>query len=89
MCANSFSMKSIMYHYVRSYDKAFPFYNYLNKTEFAKQVKKFEKIGLINNYNQLFKPSKKILFSFDDGLKDHIFTAEMLKKSKVKKGSAV
>tara|TARA_B100001250_G_scaffold411640_1_gene440780 strand:- start:3664 stop:4554 length:891 start_codon:yes stop_codon:yes gene_type:complete len=73
-------MKSIMYHYVRDFNKQFPYSNVLHTEKFIKQIKKFLKIGLIANYEELLIPSKKIIPTFDDGFKDHIYTAELLKK---------
>ena len=73
-------MKCIMYHYVRNHNKEFPFYNIIPKKKFINQLEKFSKIGLVKNYEELLTPSKKILLTFDDGFKDHIFTAELLRK---------
>ena len=73
-------MKSIMYHYVRNKSSLFPNYNTLKKKDYINQIKKFSKIGLINSYEELFISSNKFLPTFDDGFKDHIFAAEVLKK---------
>ena len=73
-------MKSIMYHYIRNKDNLFPYYNFLKKKNYVNQIKKFSKLGLINSYEELFIPSNKYLPTFDDGFKDHIFAAEILKK---------
>ena len=73
-------MKSIMYHYIRNKSKLFPNYNILEKKNYINQIKKFSKIGLINSYKELFISSNKFLTTFDDGFKDHIFAAEVLKK---------
>lgn len=73
-------MKSIMYHYVRNKNKLFPNYNILKKKDYIKQIKKFSKIGLINSYEEIFISSDKFLPTFDDGFKDHIYAAEVLKK---------
>ena len=43
-------------------------------------ISPFSKTGLINSYDQLFFNSKRFLPTFDDGFKDHIFAAEILKK---------
>ena len=74
-------MKSIMYHYVRNKSKLFPNYNVLEKKDYINQIKKFSKTGLINSYEELFISSDKFLLTFDDGFKDHIFAAEVLKKN--------
>ena len=73
-------MKSIMYHYIRNKSKLFPNYNILEKKNYTNQIKKFSEKGLINSYNELFISSDKFLPTFDDGFKDHIFAAEVLKK---------
>ena len=73
-------MKSIMYHYIRNKSKSFPNYNILEKKDYINQIKKFSKTGFINSYEELFTSSDKFLPTFDDGLKDHIFAAEVLKK---------
>tara|TARA_Y100000591_G_C21803981_1_gene683713 strand:- start:435 stop:1280 length:846 start_codon:yes stop_codon:yes gene_type:complete len=59
----------------------FPNYNILEKKDYINQIKKFSRIGLINSYDELFIPSNKFLPTFDDGFKDHIFAAEVLKKN--------
>ena len=74
-------MKSIMYHYIRNKSKLFPNFNILEKKDYNNQIKKFSKIGLINSYEELFISSDKFLPTFDDGFKDHIFAAEVLKKN--------
>jgi len=73
-------MKSIMYHYVRNKNDMFPYYNILTKADFRRQLKDFSKVGFISNYNELFFNSNKYLLTFDDGFKDHIYAAELLKK---------
>ena len=69
-----------MYHYIRSKNKLFPYSNILKKNDYNNQVKKFSKIGLINSYQEIFSDSNKYLLTFDDGFKDHIYAAEILKK---------
>tara|TARA_X000000950_G_C13917002_1_gene661523 strand:- start:1818 stop:2705 length:888 start_codon:yes stop_codon:yes gene_type:complete len=73
-------MKAVMYHYVRNYQKEFPFYNFLPKKNFEKQIKNFSNKGLISTYREIFEINDKYLVTFDDGLKDHIYAAEILKK---------
>ena len=73
-------MKSVMYHYIRNKNKLLPNYNILKKKDYINQIKKFSKFGLINSYKELFISSDKFLPTFDDGFKDHIFAAEVLKK---------
>jgi len=74
-------MKSIMYHYIRNKNDLFPNYNILTKNEYLKQINKFSKDGLINSYTELFEKNNKYLLTFDDGFKDHIYAAEILKKN--------
>lgn len=70
-----------MYHYIRNKSKLFPNYDILEKKDYINQIKNFEKKnGLINSYEELFISSDKFLPTFDDGFKDHIFAAEVLKK---------
>ena len=69
-----------MYHYIRSKNKLFPYYNILKKEDYINQIKKFFKTGLINSYEDLFLDNNKYLPTFDDGFKDHIYAAEILKK---------
>ena len=43
-------MKIITYHYIRSFDKKYPYFNFLDKKLFNKQLKFFEKkYGIIKN----------------------------------------
>ena len=73
-------MKCVTYHYIRNKSKVFPYYNSITKKKFKQQLKSFNKYGLINNYDELFLESDKYLLTFDDGFKDHIYAAELLKK---------
>jgi peptidoglycan/xylan/chitin deacetylase (PgdA/CDA1 family) len=73
-------MKSIMYHYIRNKNKLFPYYNILEKNDYIKQIKKFSKTGLISSQEELFLDNDKYLPTFDDGIKDHIYAAEILRK---------
>ena len=71
-----------MYHYVRSYNKAFPNYNFISKKKFKDQISFFSKAGIISHQSEIFSSNNKYLLTFDDGLKDHIWVAEELKKKK-------
>ena len=74
-------MKTIMYHYIRDNDSRSPYFNNLTKTAYLQQIKIFEKkYGIIKNSDDLLKQNKKILLTFDDGLKDHFFAAKVLSK---------
>ena len=67
--------KVIMYHYVRNYSSKLPYFNFLHKKSFYKQLKflkrKFNFFVLNDNLHKL-RYSKKILLTFDDGLKEHL-----------------
>ena len=70
-----------MYHYIRDYNKAYPYFNNLSKDEFKRQLIKFNKeYGIIENISELSKKNKKVLLTFDDGFKDHFFAAKELSK---------
>ena len=69
-----------MYHYIRNKNKFFPYSNILEKIDYNNQLKKFSKTGLVNSYQEIFFDSSKYLLTFDDGFKDHIYAAEILKK---------
>tara|TARA_B100001250_G_scaffold149451_1_gene128052 strand:- start:50310 stop:51248 length:939 start_codon:yes stop_codon:yes gene_type:complete len=73
-------MKAIMYHYVRPFNKEYPFLKNLDLYDFKKQLDYFEKkYGIINREEFLFyfkngdvKNIKKgIVLTFDDGLSCH------------------
>ena len=70
-----------MYHYIRDIDKKYPYLNILNKKIFLSQIKKFLKLGIIKSYDEIFVNNSKFLLTFDDGLKDHLYAAEILKKN--------
>lgn len=74
------SMKFVMYHYIRKYNSQYPYFNYLEKKTFNKQINYFKKIGLAENEVEIQNNKKKFILTFDDGLKDHIYAAETLKK---------
>ncbi|WP_440915342.1 polysaccharide deacetylase family protein [Candidatus Pelagibacter sp.] len=69
-----------MYHYIRDFNNEFPYFNFLSQEKFNKQVEMFNKFSLVKDHQDIFKENKKILLTFDDGLKDHIMAAETLKK---------
>jgi peptidoglycan/xylan/chitin deacetylase (PgdA/CDA1 family) len=73
-------MKAIMYHYIRNKRKDFPYSNILTINDFKNQVNEFNNIGLIKKYDELFIPNNKIICTFDDGFKDNLYAAEILKK---------
>ena len=69
-----------MYHYIRDKNKLFPYSNILTKKNFDKQLNFFDNSGLISDHKELILRSNKYLLTFDDGFKDHIYAAELLKK---------
>ena len=74
-------MKVITYHYIKSFNKKYPFSNFLDKKKFKKQLAYFEKkFGIIKNENEIFEKNNKVLLTFDDGFKDHLYAAKILKK---------
>ena len=74
-------MKIITYHYIRSFDQKYPYFNFLDKKLFSKQLNFFEKkYGIIKNENEILEKNNKILLTFDDGLKDHMYVAKQLSK---------
>ena len=74
-------MKIITYHYIKSFNNRYPFFNFLDKKKFEKQLKFFEKkFGIIKNENEIYKKNNKVLLTFDDGFKDHLYAAKLLKK---------
>ena len=76
-------MKIITYHYIRDYSREFPYFNSLYKKKFLKQLDYFEKkFGIIKNENEIYKKNNKVLLTFDDGLKEHLYAAKELAKRK-------
>ena len=76
-------MKIITYHYIRDFSKEYPYFNSLYKKKFLKQLDYFEKkFGIIENEDEIYKKNNKILLTFDDGLKEHLFVAKELAKRK-------
>ena len=74
-------MKVITYHYIKSFNKKYPYSNFLDKKKFKKQLISFEKeFGLIKNEDEIFEKNNKILLTFDDGFKDHLYAAKILKE---------
>ena len=74
-------MKAIMYHYIRNKSKEFSNLNILKKKEFLRQINLFGYNNLINREEDFFTYKKnKIILTFDDGFKDHIYVAETLNK---------
>lgn len=68
-----------MFHYIRSYSRKFPYFNFYNKKKFINQISK-HKNKIIKNKEEVLEFNNQILLTFDDGLKDHYFAAQELKK---------
>ena len=76
-------MKAIMYHYIRNFSREFPNYNFLEKKKFLNQVDFFSREKIISTNNEIRSNREGNILTFDDGLKDHIWAAEELKKRKL------
>ncbi len=78
----------VMYHYIRKYDKKIKNLNFLHQNSFLKQLNYFNNnfkfYKLSENIEQLSYNKKKILLTFDDGLKEHLQVAKWLKKKNIK-----
>ena len=78
----------VMYHYIRKYDKKIKNLNFLHQNSFLKQLdyfnKNFKFYKLSENIEQLDNNKKKILLTFDDGLKEHLQVAKWLEKKNIK-----
>lgn len=81
-------MKSIMYHYVKNYEPEMKYFNFLEVKNFIKQINFFLNNYEIINAHDLFKinkaAKKKLILTFDDGLKCHYeYVMPILKKYKI------
>jgi len=74
-------MKLIMYHYLKSRGKSYPNFRFLKKSVFLDQIKKF-KSSFLSHKREFNLNSNKIVFTFDDGLKEHLYACNQLKKVK-------
>ena len=72
-----------MYHYIRDYSSEYPNFNFLGKAKYIDQVENFQKVGIIENEYDLYNFNEKYILTFDDGFKDHVLAAEVLKKKGV------
>ena len=78
--------KVIMYHYIKSFDKNFPFLNFLHIDSFKKQIKYLtSKKKFIKSESDIKKLYFKnnYLLTFDDGFKEHLNVAKFLKKKNI------
>jgi len=75
-----------MYHYIRKFNDAWPYFNFLNFEDFKKQNEHlgkrndFIKVG--DNLNQNYNKNQ-FLLTFDDGLKEHLKVAKYLKQKNI------
>jgi peptidoglycan/xylan/chitin deacetylase (PgdA/CDA1 family) len=78
--------KVIMYHYVRSFNKLFPYFNFLHLNDFKKQNNFFSKknsfVKINDNLDEKLNQNH-FLLTFDDGLKEHLKIAKYLKKKNI------
>ena len=75
-------MKIVMFHYVRNFKKNLKYFNFFENKKFDKLINKHKK-KIIKNENEIIKNSKKVLLTFDDGLKDHFHVAKKLYREKL------
>jgi len=88
-------MKALMYHYVRKFDLNFPYSKHKEIEVFAKEIKNLISLGYkfknvteaINSLKKDEDLNKVILLTFDDGLKDHLDAAKILKHLGIPKGT--
>ena len=76
-------MRAIMYHYIRNFNREFPNYNFLERKKFLNQVDFFSREKIISTNDEIRSNREGNILTFDDGLKDHIWAAEELKKRKL------
>ena len=78
--------KVVMYHYIRSFDKSLPYFNFLHFNDFKKQINYLEKkksfFNISDDLNKNYYKNK-FLLTFDDGLKEHLNVAKYLKKKNI------
>ena len=77
-------LENYYFHYIRKYNKSFPYFNFLHENNFKKiitsNIDRLIKIG--DDIDTKFK-KKKFVFSFDDGLRDHLFVSRILEKKNI------
>ena len=78
----------VMYHYIRKFNKETKNLNFLHHNSFIKQLnffkKKYSFYNLDDNFKNINSDNNKILLTFDDGLKEHLLIAKILKKKNIK-----
>ena len=68
-----------MYHYINNSKNERKNFNHISYRKFEHNIKRF-KLNMSSQESDIFK-KRKITFSFDDGLKEHLYAAETLKKN--------
>ena len=84
-----------MFHYVRKFDFNFPFSKHKEIEDFGKEINNLISLGyefknVTEAIDSLIKGedlNKVILLTFDDGLKDHLYAAKILKNLGISKGT--
>ena len=83
-------MKSFMYHYVRENSNNYPYSKHKDLNDFINEISFLKKDYYFLNATEaidkknFFSENKYIFLTFDDGLKDHLNVAEILKDKNIK-----
>ena len=73
-----------MYHYIRNYSKEFPYFSFLHKDSFLKQIKKFNNLITLKDDIDFYTNNNKTILTFDDGLKEHFQISKLFFKNNIK-----
>ena len=84
-----------MYHYIRKFDSKFPYSKHKEIKDFINEIKNLISLGYeFKNVTEAIESLKKeedlnkvVLLTFDDGLKDHLDAARILKNLGIQKGT--
>lgn len=76
--------RNYFFHYIRKYNKSFPYFNFLHEKNFIKIIKNYKQklIKKDENIKKIYH-KEKYIFSFDDSLKDHVFATNELEKNNI------
>ena len=78
------ALENYFFHYIRKYNRSYPYFNFLHENNFKKIItSKIDKLIKIGDEIDTKYKKKKCIFSFDDGLKDHLFASNILKKKNI------
>ena len=78
------ALENYFFHYIRKYNRSYPYFNFLHENNFKKIItSKIDKLIKIGDEIDTKYKKKKYIFSFDDGLKDHLFASNILKKKNI------